>query len=82
MSLASESNAPDDCPPLKPMSGDLLNALALEMFEHDTLRAEHGLPPRDGRRVFSRQDRQKGESLGPLAMLDQSDGEMVVKLTN
>ena len=79
--MNSESNSPDECPPMQPMASELLHALALEMFEHDTVRAAQGLPPREGRRVFTRKDRDAGHSLGPVAMLDQ-DGELLVKLTN
>lgn len=81
MSVPSDHNSPNECPPIQPLATELLDALAIEMFEHDTVRAQAGLPPREGRRVFTRKERENGNRLGPVAMLDH-DGELLVKLTN
>lgn len=78
--MTHDTNAPDECQPMQPMATEILDALALEMFEHDTLRDSCGLPPREGRRLFTRAEREKGNALGPIARLDQG-GELLVKLT-
>jgi hypothetical protein len=68
-------------PDIQPMTGEVLDALALEMFEHDVLRAQHGLPPRDGRRTFSKRDLDRGEQFKPTAMLDHA-GNLLVNIKN
>lgn len=77
--MTHETNAPDECSPMAPLTGDVIDALAWEMTQHDALRDQMGLTPREGRRVFTRQDRQRGHSTEPMVRMDQ-EGDLLVKL--
>lgn len=67
-------------PRLQPMAAELLDACACLIVEADTYRDRLGLPPLGGRRKFTAEDRRKGHSLGPLALLD--DEGLVIRLEN
>lgn len=77
--MPANHNTPDELPPIQPMTGEVLDALALEMTEHDALRDQHGLEPRCGKRRFTRDDRRRGRSTEPTAMLDHN-GDLIVRL--
>jgi hypothetical protein len=77
--MPSDNNTPHELPPIQPMTGEVLDALAVEITEHDALRDQHGLPPREGKRRWTRADRKRGNSTGPTAMLDHN-GDLIVLL--
>lgn len=64
---------------LQPLTIDVLNALAIEMLEHDALRDRYGLSPRNGRRVFHPEDLARGNGCCPVAFLDH-DGNLTVRM--
>lgn len=72
LSLGVVASVSADDGSLKPMTVHVVSALGLEMLEHDACRDLLGMPARDGRRVFTAEDLQRGASLGPVARLDHN----------
>jgi hypothetical protein len=61
-----------------PVAEDLLNAMALLYLERAALRDELGYEPQGRSRTFTKQDLERGATLGPLAFID--DDELVFRL--
>lgn len=65
-------------PRMQPIVDELLSAIAILMTENDALRTSLGREISNGRREFTARDLANGNSIGPLAMIQ--DGKLIIRL--